>query len=293
MIKKKIPEIVEISRTITVIGLGLIGGSICKSLCNKHEVFGLDFSDDVLKKALNWNCIRGIGNISKADIVFVATPPKTVFDILKTTIPLMKKGAVIADVCGVKEVFASEIANLKNTAPDLAEIMEEKNISYIGCHPMAGKEKFGFDYSDDTLFVGKDFIITENGKTNPKAVELIEELAKDMGFTKITKCTPEHHDKVIAYTSQLAHIVSSCYVKSEMLPYVEGYCGGSFQDMTRVATLDKEMWADLFLMNRENIVAETTQLIKNLTHFLVILKTGNKKEIENSFANKAEIPEKF
>jgi prephenate dehydrogenase len=262
-------------KKITVIGLGLIGGSICKSLCEKHDVFGVDLSEDVIEKALSCGCIQGTGNIENADIVIAATPPKAVAGTIKTAAEQMKENSIIIDVCGVKSVFAEEINGF----------LKERNIKYIGCHPMAGKEKFGFEFSDDKLFKGKDFIIAvEEKKGNDKiAVAVVRQLAEDMGFERITECTPQHHDKVIAYTSQLAHIVSSCYVKSEVLPYVEGYCGGSFQDMTRVATLDKEMWADLFLMNRENIIAETELLIRNLTDFAMALKSGDKKTIVDAF----------
>ncbi|MDR0984114.1 MAG: prephenate dehydrogenase [Ruminococcus sp.] len=276
-------------KKITVIGLGLIGGSICKSLKDKHDVFGLDLSEDIIEEALNCGCIQGVGGIEDADIVIAATPPKAIVGTILSVIPHMKENSVIIDVCGVKEFFSRELngffEEILNKNDVKSESIKNKKITYIGCHPMAGKEKFGFRFSDERLFKGKDFIIAaEEKKENDKtAVETVEQLAKDMGFARITKCTPHHHDKVIAYTSQLAHIVSSCYVKSEILPYVEGYCGGSFQDMTRVATLDKEMWADLFLMNKENIISETELLVKNLTDFVTALKTGDKKTVMNEF----------
>ncbi|MDR0914236.1 MAG: prephenate dehydrogenase [Oscillospiraceae bacterium] len=273
-------------KIITVIGLGLIGGSICKALCQKHTVFGLDNSKQVLQQAQKNQCIAGVGNLENADVVIVATPPKAVLSTIAAVVPSMKIGAVIADVCGVKAVFYDEINRPES---ELAQTLKKRNITYVGCHPMAGKEKFGFEHSDGGLFAGKDFIIAAEQNINAEAVQTIEALARDMGFAKITKCTPQHHDLVIAYTSQLAHIVSSCYVKSKTLPLVDGYCGGSFQDMTRVATLDKEMWADLFLLNQKNIVSETQSLINNLSNFLDALKSGDKQKITQSFADKAEM----
>jgi prephenate dehydrogenase len=265
-------------KIITVIGMGLIGGSICKSLQGKHDVFGIDLSEEILKDALNCGYIQGIGYLKMADIVIVATPPKTVLETLKHSISQMKKNSIIIDVCGVKELFSKEINSF-------LENNNRENITYIGCHPMAGKENFGYNHSDARLFKGRDFIMTVEERMDKTAVEAVRQLARDMGFGRITECSPEHHDKVIAYTSQLAHIVSSCYVKSPTLPFVDGYCGGSFQDMTRVATLDREMWADLFLMNRENIIDETENLVKSLTNFLETLKSADKMQLVNEFAD--------
>jgi prephenate dehydrogenase len=178
----------------------------------------------------------------------------------------------------VKEYFSEE----------LTAMSKNYGVDYIGIHPMAGKEKFGFDYAESTLFEGKDFIIVKTGETTENALKTIYSLAEDINAGKITEISPMQHDAIIAYTSQLAHVVSSSYVKSRMLAFVDGFCGGSFQDMTRVAELDEDMWTDLFLMNKDNIMAETKQLTDSLTLFYDALNKGDREKLKDLLKNGRE-----
>lgn len=244
---------------ILVVGLGLIGGSICKALSDKttHNIWGYDRDENVLKQALNWGCISSTANendFNKADIVIVCLHPIASRSFMESHIPKLKNNCVIFDVCGIKGQMVL----------DITESALEYNVHYIGTHPMAGKEHSGFEFSDKDLFKNANFIVTPIDKTDSNALNTVISLAEQIGFGAIIKSDPFEHDSIIAYTSQLAHIVSSAYVKSPTLKKEKGYTGGSFQDMTRIATLNEDMWTDLFLLNKESLIFEIDMLMHNL-----------------------------
>ena len=159
---------------------------------------------------------------------------------------------------------------------------------------MAGKEVSGFENSSADLFKNASLIITLTQKTDLNAVEIIEKLSYSMGFKKIVKTTPENHDRIIAYTSQLAHIVSNAYIKSPAALNENGFSAGSFLDLTRVALLDEKLWTSLFMLNRENLISEIEILEKNISEYkkaLInndsvyleeLLKEGKIKKLENT-----------
>lgn len=246
---------------IAVIGLGLIGGSLCKSLksTTNHYVMGLDINQNTLTQALEIGSIDKViteKELCHADICFVCLYPVLTVEFIKINISHFKKGAVITDVCGIKKYIAD---NVEKTAAD-------NGLFYVGGHPMAGKEKSGFNASCGKLFQGASYILTKTPLTDQTAYDTISQLVKEIGCNIISSTT-EIHDRVIAYTSQLAHIVSSSYVKSPSIQYEKGFTGGSFQDMTRVALLEENMWKDLFLLNRENLLKEIDIIINNLNDY--------------------------
>ena len=145
---------------------------------------------------------------------------------------------------------------------------------------MAGKERFGFDFSDGALFIGANFIVAPTENTDKDSVLAVEKLAKKMGFKKIVESSPFDHDSIIAYTSQLAHVVSSAYVKSPTMQKEFGFSAGSFKDMTRIATLNESMWTSLFLANKDCLVFEIDELIKNLTDYRDAIKNNDSENLE-------------
>lgn len=272
---------------IAVVGLGLIGGSLCKAIKEKcsYTLFGFDTDSDVCEKALKEKCVDEIiekDKLSQADITFVCLHPETTIKFIKKNAQQFKKGSIVCDVCGVKEYITEKCEGT----------LKKNDVYFVGTHPMAGREFSGFDYSQSRLFDGADFIITRTDNTDKDAAERIASLAKEIGFGEIVYSTPEEHDRIIAYTSQLAHIVSSAYIKSPTLEKQPGFSAGSFLDMTRVAKLNEKMWASLFLMNRKAIKFELDMLIAHLKQFRSAIKYEDDEELIKLLADGRKRKEK-
>lgn len=231
----------EVSMKICVAGLGLIGGSLCMSLKRAgYAVDGYNRSLPPLQYALDHAVIDSKAeDFTSYDVVFVALPPQATVDfILRTP---FKERAVVADVCGVKRMIETAVYGA------------DRNIRYVGTHPMAGKEVSSVYHACADLFDRASMVVTRGIYTEEEAYGIVVKLVKDMGFQRLVECSAEVHDRKIAYTSQLAHIVSNCYVKDGEIESCLGFTGGSFQDMTRIAGVDEEMWAALYLANADNL----------------------------------------
>lgn len=260
---------------IVVVGLGLIGGSYCKAISSytEHEVYGSDLDERVIKSAYDLKCIKNSENItdfSIFDMVIVCLHPAPAKKFMSECIGKMKKGAILSDVCGIKGQMVC----------DITKFASENGVCYVGTHPMAGKEHFGFDFSDGTLFIGANFIVTPIDKTDKNSVLTVEKLALDMGFERIVEASPFDHDSIIAYTSQLAHVVSGAYVKSPTMQKELGFSAGSFKDMTRTATMNESMWTSLFIENKDRLIFEIDELIKHLGEFRNAIADGDNAGLE-------------
>ena len=242
-------------KKIAVIGLGIIGGSICGALTKAgYIVDGFDRNRESMEYALKAGYIRDQAeNLSEYDVVFIATPPRATIEYLDNG--TFKDGALVSDICGVKSVLEQVV------------YAKSRNYRYVGIHPMAGKETSGISSASPDLFNGANLIITHAKHTEELAVTEIKELAKAMRFGKIVECSAEEHDAKIALTSQLAHLVSNAYVKSPQVKNCDGFTGGSFQDMTRIAGVDEKMWTQLYMYNKSFIVDELDCLISHLTAY--------------------------
>ena len=234
---------------ICVAGLGIIGGSVCLALKRAgYIVDGWNRSPLPLEYALNNGIIDGKAeSFCGYDIVFVALPPEATVKFIEET--EFKNGAFVYDICGVKSYIETAVCR------------KSRNFHYVGTHPMAGKEVSGICAACADLFDGASMVITVNANTNANALGAIERLTEEMGFKKIVRCSAAVHDKKIAYTSQLAHIVSNAYIKDDCCL---GFTGGSFQDMTRIAGVDEEVWSSLYLLNAENVSAKISSLVTSL-----------------------------
>ena len=249
---------------ICVVGLGLIGGSMCMALNRAgYKTDGYDCSESAVFYMLTNGAIESFAREFTAyDVVFVALPPKETLDfILKTP---FKQNAVVCDICGVKKFIEDGVYGYR------------RDIRYIGAHPMAGKEVSGAENAEATLFDNASMVITRGIYTDEEAFSLIKGLTKAMGFARIVECSAEVHDKKIAYTSQLAHVVSNCYVNDEEISACLGFTGGSFQDMTRIAGVDESVWASLYLKNADNLQKKCENLISSLTAFTKTLKEAER-----------------
>ena len=252
---------------ICVAGLGLIGGSMCIALSRAgYSPAGWNRSFEPLEYALSIGAVSSAArNFEEYDVVFVALPPKAAVNFINSN--KFKDGAVISDICGVKGFIEREIYSLP------------RNFRYVGTHPMAGKEVSTIHNACADLFDRASMVITSSSRTDEGARALIERLTRDMGFKCIVECSAAVHDEKIAYTSQLAHIVSNAYVKDGEIVSCLGFTGGSFQDMTRIAGVDEGVWSELYLLNKENLSERISCLIDNLAEIKSALDGGVADEL--------------
>ena len=229
---------------IGIRGMGLIGGSFEKAFRKAgHEVVNL-------KDATS-------AEIGRCNLVIVCLPPLMVAPWIVEHQDDFAEGTLITDAAGVKGVVCPQIEPIAKTA----------KWTYVGGHPMAGKERSGYANADADLYRGASMIFTPFEGTAPAAVERLKTIFAEIGFARFVVTDPRHHDEMIAYTSQLAHVVSSAYVRDPLAANHLGFSAGSFQDMTRVATVDPDIWTDLFLSNRASLDAVLSRLIDRLGQY--------------------------
>lgn len=258
---------------IAVIGLGIIGGSFCKAIkkYTDHYVIGINRTPETAQKALNVGAIDEIGlpeALSKADLVILTMYPQADIDYIRKNGCFIKKGAVVTDASGIKSAIC----------PLLKELAQKYGFVFVGSHPMAGKEKNGFDVSDSELYKGASFIITPCG-AEQKYVDMLSDFAKSIGFEMIKITTPEEHDRMIAFTSQLPHVLACAYVLSPCCPNHKGFSAGSYRDVSRVANINSRLWSELFLENKEPLVKELDILVENITRISDAIKSENTGEL--------------
>ena len=247
---------------VGIIGLGLIGGSMAKSIKTRtaHSVWGVDLDAETMTLARLSGAIDGAlkdENLSVCDLILVAIRPAAAVRWVKEHAGRISKSAIVVDLCGVK----------RSVCAALEPVAHEYGFAYIGGHPMAGRERGGFVHSSEELFSGASMILTPDARTDMRMLETLKAFFTDVGFAGLTFSTPDEHDRIIAYTSQLAHVVSSAYVKSPEAERRRGFSAGSFRDMTRVAHLDEAMWTELFLDDADYLGEELDILIRHLNEY--------------------------
>jgi prephenate dehydrogenase len=257
-----------------IVGLGLIGGSIAKAIKQntEHEVYGTDLQESVICKAQLLEAIDGRlteDMIGDCDYIILALYPGAAVGYVKERRNAFKKGAVVIDCCGVKGAVCSEIY----------PIAAEQGFSYVGGHPMAGIEFSGFEHSQKGLFKHASMILTPQTDMTIQEMERLKKFWVSLGFDHVQLSTPEEHDRIIAFTSQLAHVVSSAYVKSPTSLEHKGFSAGSYKDLSRVAKLNETMWTELFLLNRENLVSEIDGMIGRLQQYRDAISEGKEKDL--------------
>jgi prephenate dehydrogenase len=262
------------SMKIGIVGLGLIGGSFAKAVKQntEHTVWGYDISETVIQHAITAEAIDGFltdERLGSCDMIIVALYPGDTVKYVIENASLFRKDCVVIDCCGVKSGVVSAIA----------PVAYKSGFYFIGGHPMAGIEYSGFMYSKPDLFRGASMILTPTTGTASEIVDMVSKFCIELGFGHIQLSTPEHHDKMIALTSQLAHVISSAYVQSNTALDFKGFSAGSFMDMTRVARLNEHMWTELFIENSEYLADEIDGMIERLKYFSDIIKSKSKSEL--------------
>lgn len=245
---------------ITAVGLGLIGGSLCKAIKKhtNHAVYGIDINKETISMALSQNAIdMETDDLSLADLTIVSLYPTDAIDYISANADKFKEGSIVIDTCGIKKAVVDGVT----------DILQKRDVTFIGAHPMAGREFSGFEYSLDNLFDEASFIITPSPTVPQAKLNLLEDFAYSIHFKKVVFAAPEEHDQIIAFTSQLAHVVSNAYIKSPTHQKQLGFSAGSFQDLTRVAKLNEVMWTPLFMLNKEPLCFEINYIIEKLTEY--------------------------
>ena len=239
--------------TFAIVGLGLIGGSYAKALRNLkvRKILGMDISHGIARACLNANMIDEVveedgSNLKEADIIICSVYPEAVMGFVRQNVHNFAEGMLMTDATGVKGTMPREIQEL---LPEGCE--------FISGHPMAGRQGSGLGMSDAAIFNNSNYIIVPTEKNTPEAVNWLEEFAKTLGCARSVKVSMEDHDKIIAYTSDLPHITAVALVNSASYnENTQYFIAGGFRDATRVADINPDLWSDLFLSNRDNVIAE-------------------------------------
>lgn len=249
---------------LTVIGLGIIGGSYAKGLSKKgYTVFGVDTNLETIEYAKANGIISDGSNnpedfLPKSDLVVIGLYPNDVIPFIKKYADILKKDSVVTDVCGIKTSICYEATELLS------------DVNFIGSHPMAGREKVGIKFSDEKIFKGTNFLMCPVEGTTSKAIDVVSQMAMDLEFGKIHQITPEFHDEMIAYTSQLTHAIAVSLVNSNTNDQVTKFIGDSYRDLTRIAMINENLWSELFIENRESLINQIDVFVNELE----LLKTA-------------------
>lgn len=267
-------------KNILIVGLGVVGGSYAMALtaAGYKNVYAVNRSEASLKKAVQAGIVKG-GSVNiedfaaKADIAVIAVYPTGAEECARKLGALMKKGSLVTDVLGIKRYYSEKISAV---LPDY--------IDYVPAHPMAGREKRGLDYASADVLKGANFIITPITRSTPGGIDAVKTLACDMGFGKIRTLTPEEHDRVIAYTSQLPHALAVSLINSDEEDSGTGdFIGDSFRDLTRIAEINADLWQELFIGNGENLIAAIDMFTEQLSAIRKAVEEKDRESLVKQF----------
>ncbi|NMA43378.1 MAG: prephenate dehydrogenase [Oligosphaeraceae bacterium] len=273
---------------IAIVGLGLIGGSLAKAAKQHGEycVYGLDIDPAVCRQAQHLQAIDREGqtdDLQNCELVILALHPLAAEEWLRQNADKLRQGSLLVDCCGTKR----RICELGFS------LAQRYGFYFIGGHPMAGIERSGFEASNADLFKRAAMILTPEEKCPTEVLEFAKNFFLGLGFNRITVTNAKDHDRIIALTSQLAHVVSSSYLRSPTAAQHEGYSAGSFRDMTRVAWLHEGMWTELFLQNSDFLCSEIELLIANLRCFQELISQQQEEQLRQHLKEGRLLKEKI
>ena len=260
---------------ILIVGLGLLGGSYALALTKKgYRVTAITRSRKTIDYALkNGMIAEGTTEVDpclvgEADLVVFALYPGVFIEWIEANQSLLRPGAILTDVTGVKGCIVERIQSILR--PD---------VEFIAAHPMAGRERSGIEYSDDAIFKNANYVVTPSEKNTDGAIELCEDLGAELGFARISRLSPEEHDEIIGYVSQLTHCIAVSLMTAKSYDNLEDYTGDSFRDLTRIARLNDEMWSELFLLNREALLGQIDLFEAEMAKIRRYLETENREAL--------------
>lgn len=261
---------------ILIVGLGLIGGSYAEALSEKgFSVKAIDSRKEAIDYALEKGIISGGAAepdknlIEEAEFIVFALYPHVFIDWMEKYSHFITPGTLVTDVTGVK---CSIVYRVQDMLPE--------GVEFIASHPMAGREVYGVENSTCSIFRGANFVVTPTERNTPEAIELCEELGKTLGFARVSRLSPEAHDDMIGFLSQLTHCIAVALMTSCDAPGMELYTGDSFRDLTRIARINEDMWTELFMLNKEPLIRHTDLFIGELTKLRNALKDGDTEEMK-------------
>lgn len=269
---------------ILIIGLGVIGGSYAKALTDKgYNVSCITKEEADIKYALE----RGMINygtteidedlIKNSELIIFALYPTAFVDWVAKYQHLFTKGVLITDVTGVKSSVVYKVQE-----------MLREDVEYIPAHPMAGRERSGVEYADPSVFAGANYIVTPTEKNSREAIRVCRRLGEELGFARISELSPEAHDEMIAFLSQLTHCIAVVLMNCNDSEGLEKYTGDSFRDLTRIAKINDRMWSELFLMNKDALLREMDRFIEEFTEFRTYLANEDGKRMREKMRASAQ-----
>lgn len=268
---------------IVIVGLGVIGGSFAMALNNAgyRDVYGVDVDEETLRKAKELEVIKdgsttGEEFFKNADLTIISIYPKLVIDFVRRNRDNFKKGSIVTDATGIKGMFIDKIL----------EIIPE-DVDFVFGHPMAGREKKGIDFATAEVFQNSNYLITPVSRNKEENIQIIEDLAFKIGFKRVRRISPKFHDEMIGFTSQLPHAIAVALINSDEEGRETGnFIGDSYRDLTRIANINEELWSELFLGNKNNLL----KAINNFELELDLIKKAiydDNKEILMEFFRKS------
>lgn len=262
--------------TVGVVGLGLIGGSFAKAYSNhdEHKVLGYDINKQVMESAFGENTISGElneANIKSCDLILIALYPKASVEYLEKMAEYISSDTMVIDCCGVKGYVCERCF----------PIAKKYGFTFVGGHPMAGRHFSGYEYSMKNMYNGAAMVLVPEDLNDEETINRAKKLLSPIMFGTFTICSAKRHDLMIAFTSQMAHVVSNAYVKSPTARDHDGFSAGSYKDLTRVAWLNEEMWTELFLENKDSLLTELDCFIKSLTEYRDAIKNEDAETLRS------------
>ena len=263
--------------TFAIVGLGLIGGSYAKALRNLkvRKILGMDISHGIAQACLNANMIDEVieadgSNLKEADVIICSVYPEAIVGFVRQNVQNFAEGMLMTDATGVK-----------GTMPQDIQALLPESCEFISGHPMAGRQGSGLGMSDAAIFNNSNYIIVPTEKNSPEAVRWLEEFAKALGCARSVKVSTEDHDKIIAYTSDLPHITAVALVNSASYnENTQYFIAGGFRDATRVADINPDLWSDLFLSNRANVIAEIENYQNQLERWKKAIEDNDRETLK-------------
>ena len=261
---------------ILIVGLGLMGGSYAKGLSEKgYFVGGLDINQDSIQFALDSNYIK-VGEteikkdfIADFDIVIFALYPHIFKKWIENYQGYLKSGAIISDVTGVKQSIVPDIQN-----------MLRKDVEFIAAHPMAGREVYGVRNANAEMFKGANYIVTPTEKNSESAIELCKDIGRELGFKNIATLSIKEHDEMIGFLSQLTHCIAVTLMTCKDSEHLQEYTGDSFRDLTRIARINENMWCELFLLNKEELLKQMDDFAREFDKLREAIKNDDETTIK-------------
>lgn len=274
--------VISMSRHIVIVGLGLIGGSLAKALrgFEGFDLIGLDVSQPTLRYAVEQDIVDRVETdpvraLAQGDLVLLCLHPQGIVDFMAQHRDHFKPGAMVSDVCGVKGAILEGARVLPDT------------VSFVGGHPMAGTEFSGIQHALSNMFHGAHYILTPNDQSSPEHLALMHRLARHIGCANVVETTPEQHDAIIAYTSQMMHIIAVSVCDDPCLFQYQGFEGDSFRSCTRVAALDVPLWTQLFSMNAGALCRALEQLEQHIHQYRLTIQSGDREALSARLATSA------